>query len=298
MILDHVIQSDTDSLYIGFEPLLRKRYPDLDFNNDEEVIPKLRAICKEFQDDLNDWYPSFAKERFNSTNNRLKIKSETIGKRLYVSAKKQYAQYIVDKEGVKPKDPFDFKGLDFMKSSFPLLFRTFTQDIVKDILFDKPKSKIDNDILDFRDKFKTLDLKDVAKPTGVNKDFKDYIKSYPKQGRIFSVIASGTGAHIKAAIFYNDLLRFKKLDKEYSVLQIGDKVRWMYLKDNPYKIEVLAFPLYDYAPEILEFIQTYMDREEMWNSILVKKLQKIYDNLHWGEINFNKNTKKFFRYEK
>jgi hypothetical protein len=169
---------------------------------------------------------------------------------------------------------------------------------MKDILFDAPKAKIDEDILDFREKFKTLDLKDVAKPTGVNKDFKEYIKARPSNNRIFSIPASKTPAHIKAGMFYNDLLRHKGLDKEYSVIQVGDKLRWMYLKDNPYKIDALAFPLYDYAPEIVEFIATYMDRQQMWEANLVNKLEKIYDNLHWGSINFNRNTKKFFRYGK
>jgi DNA polymerase elongation subunit (family B) len=120
-VTDWVVLSDTDSLYVSAEAILR--HHGLEQADDQTIIETLRMAFKTLSDDINEWYVSFTKDRFNSTINRLKIKSETIGKRLYVSAKKQYAQYIVDKEGVKPKDPFDFKGLDFMKSSFPPLFQ-------------------------------------------------------------------------------------------------------------------------------------------------------------------------------
>lgn len=293
---DLVIMSDTDSCYVSADPVLK--HFNIDPKDDDSVVKTLQGVSHFLADDINEFYKTFCKSRFNSNNNRLKTKSETIARKLYVSAPKQYAQLIVDKEGVtmEGEDRFDFKGLDFMKSSFPVIFRQFTQDLVKDILFDKTKSHVDELILDFRDKFKTLPLDEVAKPVGVNKDFKDYIKLKPKKGFIFSEFAPKTGVHIKASIYYNDLLRFKELDKKHALLQIGDKLKWMYLKDNPYKIKTLAYSRVDPPKEIMEFIETYMDREKMFNSMLVNKLQTIYDNLTWGQINFNKNTKKFFRF--
>jgi DNA polymerase elongation subunit (family B) len=294
---DKVIMSDTDSMYIEADSIIRCN--EIDPNDDEKVVELLRNTFKVLADMINEYYITFSKDRFNSSKNRLKTKSETIGKKLYVSVKKQYAQYIIDKEGVRMEgeDRFDFKGLDFMKSSFPPLFRTFTQGLVKDILFDKKKAEIDSKILDFREKFKDLPLADVAKPVGINKDLRAYVRSRPKKGVIFSEIMPKTGVHLKSAIFYNDLLKFKELDKKHPVLQVGDKIRWMYLKDNPYKIESLAFNPYDSPKEVMDFIEKYMDRQKMFSSVLVKKLEKIYENLHWGEINFNRNTTKFFKFK-
>lgn len=294
---DNVIMSDTDSIYANAEIILKA--VGIDSNDDEKVISLLRDAAKIMADTINEWYVPFAKEHFNNSNNRLKTKSETNAKRLYVSKAKHYAQLILDKEGVRMEgeDRWDFKGLDFMKSSYPPLFKIYMQDLIKDILQDAPKSKIDQSILDFREKFKTLPLIEVAKPTGVNKDFRQYIKHKPNKSQIFSKCEKGTPAHIKSAIFYNDLLKFKELDKSYPMLQIGDKIKWMYLKDNPYKIDALAFNAYESPPEILDFVDKYMDRQEMWQSVLVKKLETIYDNLNWGEINFNANTKKFFKYK-
>jgi DNA polymerase elongation subunit (family B) len=293
---DYVIMSDTDSLYLEACDILKNRFPGIDLSNDAEVIENLRPIAKEFSDYLNNFYEQeFTKSYFNSSNNRVKIKSETIAKTLYVSAKKQYAQYIVDKEGITKED-FDFKGLDGMKSSFPPLYRKFYQKLIKDILFNTGKSKIDKDILDFREKFKTLSINEIAKPSGINKNLKEYVLAKPIKGTIFSRIASGTAAHIKAAIHYNDLLKFKNLDKMYAVIQVGDKMKWVYLAKNPYNIEVLAISQYDTPEEILNYANKYIDKDAMFEGNLVKKLQKIYDNLSWGTINFNKNVNKFFKF--
>lgn len=295
-VVDQVLMSDTDSMYISAEGILK--YYDVDPTDDDAAVKTLRETFKYLADDLNEYYKVFSKERFNSSNNRLKTKSETNSKKLYISKKKHYAQLIIDKEGVKMEgdDRFDFKGLDFMKSSYPPLFKTFMEGLVKDILLDATKGTLDDKILDFREKFKTLPLEDVAKPTGINK-MKEYIQFKPKDKAIFTSFLPKAPPNTKGAVYYNDLLRFFKLDKQYSIIQVGDKMKWMYLKDNPYKIKVLGFPGYYPAPEIMELVQKYMDREQMWNTILVKKLQMIYDNLSWGEINFNKNTRKFFRYK-
>lgn len=293
---DYVIMSDTDSLYISANDILKNRYPGIDFGNDLDVIEKLRPIAKEFADYLNEYYEKdFTKSYFNSDNNRVKIKSETIAKALYVSAKKQYAQYILDKEGITKED-FDFKGLDGMKSSFPILYRKFYQQLIKDILFNNKKEKIDSDILNFREKFKTLSVLDIAKPSGINKNLRDYIISKPIKGTIFSRVIDGTSVHIKAAINYNDILKFKNLDKDYAVIQEGDKLKWVYLKKNPYNVDVLAISEYGSPQEIMEYIEKYVDKEAMFEGNLVKKLEKIYDNLSWGQINLNKNTNKFFKY--
>lgn len=295
-IKDCVIMSDTDSLYIDLRPVLK--YCGVNIQDDEEVIPFARKYAKRISDKVNDYYKTFVPERFNSNNNRLEIKSETIGKTLYVSAKKQYAQFIVEKEGVRipadSKNAFDMKGLDGMKSSFPKLFREFYQSLIKNLLFNKPKSSIDTQILEFRDTFKTLPMVEVSKPSGLNK-LSEYHGGRRIKG-IFSKILPHCPVHSKAAIFYNDLLRFKGLDKEHSVIQVGDKLRWVYLKNNEYNIEVLAFLPEDPVEPIMKFMEKYVDREGMFDKNLVNKLQKIYDNLKWGPVNYNKNTLKFMKY--
>lgn len=288
----HIVISDTDSIIFSCEALLKVN--NINPKDDEAVLPFIRAKSKEYADRLNVFYKTFSKERFNSDNNRLEMKSEMITKKLYISAAKQYAQYIVEKEGVRVEE-LDFKGVDFIKANFPKIFRDFTQDLMKQILFDAPKSKIDEDILKFREKFKTLPLEDISKPTGINK-LKEYLKSKPKPGSIFSTFLPKAPVNTKAATYYNDLLRFKELDKNHPIIQIGDKIRWCYLHKNPYNIEVLAYSEINPPEEILEFMRKYMDREAIFDRNLVLKLQKIYSNIGWGTINFNSNANRFLKF--
>lgn len=295
---DYILMGDTDSTYINIEPLLKKRHPDIDLNNDDEVINRLRPITVEFPEHINEFYDWYAPNHLNQTKEHFfRTKSETIAKSLYISGKKQYAQYLVDKEGVKPKekDKFDFKGLDFMKSSFPLLFSDFAKDLVKGLLTGTKKPKIDNDILEFRDKFLTMTLEEIAKPTGINK-LKEYVKFRPKNGAIFTTVESGTPAHVKCAIYHNDLLTHKKLDKKHPVIQVGEKIKWMYLKKNPYRLDALGFNE-DSPKEIKDFVIEYSDKGETFNRVLINKLQTIYDNMDWGTVSLNRNVKKFFVYK-
>jgi hypothetical protein len=190
-------------------------------------------------------------------------------------------------------DMFDMKGLDFLKASFPKLFREFAQDLLKDILFDKPKSVIDKKILDFREKYKSLPLEEAAKPTGINK-YKEYHGGKSK-GAIFSRVLPHCPVNTKAAIYYNDLLKFKGLDKNHSIIQVGDRMKWVYLKENPYDIDVIGMHELDPPEEIINFMNKYMDRAAIFDKNLVNKLTKIYENLGWGPVNYNKNVNRFFK---
>jgi hypothetical protein len=185
--------------------------------------------------------------------------------------------------------------MDVMKSSFPPLFRNFMQQLIKDILFGKDKAHADKAILDFRERFKSFSLEEVCKPTGLNK-YTEYIGRKPGAGQIFSEVKPHCPVNTKAAIYHNDLLKFKGLTKKSSLIQVGDKMKWIYMKENPYNISVLGVNGYEPCPEILDIMLKYMDRESMFDRNLVKKLQKMYDNLSWGTINFNKNVGRFMKF--
>ena len=96
---------------------------------------------------------------------------------------------------------------------------------------------------------KKLDITILGNPTSV-KTLNDYIERLPKPGEMFSLIKPKAPAPVKAAIKYNDLLTFWGLDKQHSRIVQGDKVKWIYLRDNPYKIEALAFLDFDMPEKI------------------------------------------------
>jgi hypothetical protein len=294
---DRIITSDTDSLFIHVKDLLLHRYPDLDINDKEKVIPLVLEIATELQEVANTFIGNFSQEAFNlhDRTHYFELKQEVVLERGYFAGKRRYAMYIVNKEGV-PVEELDIKGLDLMKSNFPPYFRTFSKQLLQDIMFGAKKPNIDKKILEFRDSIDVVDWRLLLKPTGI-KNLQDYIASPPKAGEIFSRLGLKCPINTKAAIFYNDLLRFKKLDKKHNVLSIGDKMFIAYLKDNPYRIDVIGFNGYDDPPFITEFVEKYLDKSQVFESILTNKLESLYKDLKWGKPIFNNKINKFFSFK-
>jgi len=290
---DYVITADTDSLFFELKDLILKRKPDVNINSREEVVPIALEITKEYQDKTKPFLQNLCKDLFNVDNEYFELKQEVVLERGYFAGKRRYAQFIVNKEGV-PTEELDIKGMDVMKSNMNPLYRKFGEDILLDIMYGKTKKDIDKKIIDFKKTLDTVPIKNIAKPTGV-RNIKKYIKSPPQAGQMFSKLELKCPINTKSAIWYNDLLRFKKLDKKYSCFTEGDKMYYVQLKDNPYKIEVLGFTGND--PEfITDFIIKFIDKEEGFNSTLLNKLQNIYSDLSWSFPSLNPFANKFFSF--
>ena len=295
--VDYIVTSDTDSLFIQCKDLLKARHPDIDFNDQEDVIKKILVIATELQAMANKFIGDFAKDSFNlgeNTQHYFELKQEVVLDRGYFAGKRRYAQHIVNKEGV-PVDELDMKGLDLMKSNFPPLFKKFGEHIINEIMFGKSKTDIDKQILDFRNEIRTIGWKHILKPTGLKK-MSEYLAGPPGAGEIFSKLALKCPINTKAAIYTNDILRFKKLDKKYPTFQIGDKIYLVYLKDNPYRIDAIALNGYNDAPELLEFAEKYIDRDGLFDSVMKNKLESLYSDLGWGAVVLNPNINKFFKF--
>jgi hypothetical protein len=276
---------------------LKARHPDIDFSNQEDVIKKILVIATELQAMANKFIGEFAREAFNlgeDTQHYFELKQEVVLDRGYFAGKRRYAQHIVNKEGV-PVDELDVKGLDLMKSNFPPLFKKFGEHIINEIMFGKFKTDIDKQILDFRNEIRTIGWKHILKPTGLKK-MSEYLAGPPSAGEIFSKIKLKCPINTKAAIYTNDILRFKKLDKKYPTFQIGDKIYLVYLKDNPYRIDAIALNGYNDAPELLEFAEKYIDRDGLFDSVMKNKLESLYSDLGWGAVVLNPNINKFFKF--
>ena len=174
-----------------------------------------------------------------------------------------------------------------MKSNYPKIFGDFFKGVLQRVIKGAPQSEIDSLLTDFRAKILSPDtnLTILGNPTRV-KTLDKYLASPPRPGEMFSSINQGTPAPVKAAIKYNDLLTFWKLDKQHSKITQGDKVKWIYLKEYPYKIEALAFLDFDIPEKIITLLDKYADKNRAFESILESKLQGFYNDLGW-ELNMN-----------
>jgi len=286
---------DTDSNYYNAEPLLRHLYSNFDEMDDEERDNKLEKIALKYQDLITEYYSEMSTNVFNVPIHRFEMKTECIIRSAYFRATRRYAQWITKKEGVS-KDELDIKGLEFMKANFPPIFGKFFNKILELALKGTKQSEIDQLLLDFREHImsRELDITILGNPTSV-KTLNDYIERGPKSGEMFSIIKPKAPAPVKAAIKYNDLLTFWKLDKQHSRITQGDKVKWIYLRENPYRIEALAFLDFDMPEKIRILLDEYADKDKSFETILESKLEGFYHDLGW-RLNLNPYRNMFFSF--
>jgi len=291
---DHVIYVDTDSIFVSALPLVKNRFPDADVTDDEFMTKQILSIAKEVQDFINSGYNYFAKKFLNiKGEHRFDIKQECVAKSAFWVTKKRYGQWIINNGGVKC-NKLDVKGFDIVRSNFPVAFKNLMSTVLKDILENVEKPIIDRKILDFKKDMKKSDLQDIATPTGVKGLTKFVDKSKKSSKVMFTPLLKGAPVHVKAAIAYNDLLKYFKL-KNTERIKNNEKIKWVYLKDNPYNVQGIAFKGYDDPPEVMDFIMKYIDYDKILNKALDAKLQAWYDALQWAEpIDVRNTLERFF----
>lgn len=285
--------SDTDSIYIHAEPLLRHLYPDFDEMSSEKKDDVLEEIALKYQDIITTSYDTLAADCFNSKDHRLEMKTECVIRSAYFRATRRYAQWITKQEGIT-KESLDVKGLEFKKANFPPILGDFFKEVLVDVLKGATQTEIDERVKEFRKQILdgTIPLTKLGNPTSV-KTLNKYTERKARAGEMFSVVAKGAPASVRATIVYNDLLRFWGLDKNHSYIVQGDKVKWIYLKENPYKIDGISFLDFDLPEKINTFIEQYADRRKIFESILLNKLDGFYSDMGW-KLNLNPYRNQFF----
>lgn len=282
--------SDTDSVYLNAEPLLLHLYPNFETLDNKEKDNILEKIALQYQDIITDHYDILAKNCFNvpdkigdrNHKHMLEMKTEAVIRSAYFRATRRYAQWITKQEGIE-KEVLDIKGLEFMKANFPPILGDFFNDILKQVLKGATKHDILKQIKTFKTQIidGTIPLTKLGNPTSVKKLDK-YSGVSARAGEMFTNIEKGAPAPVRAAVRYNDLMKMWGLDKSYNLITISDKVKWIYLKDNPYKIEALAYLEYDIPEKINTFLEAYADRQKIFDSILLNKLEGFISDVGWS----------------
>jgi DNA polymerase elongation subunit (family B) len=293
---DSNIYIDTDSVFFSAVPLMDKRFPN--WKNEEQVVIAgyVDDIAGEMQDYLNDFYDILSEKVFNvdKDKHRFEIKKEYVSKAGIWIAKKRYAQWIIMNNGV-PCDELDVKGLDVVRSSYPAAFREFMSNVLIEILKGDTEEELTDRIHDFKNSLSTMPVINIAKAGGV-KNLSKYKPKKKDQTAMFQFM-KGTPAHVKAALTYNEMIKYHKLQNQYEPLKGGDKIKWVYLKQNPYGLGAIGFNGYNDPPQIMELINTYIDYDKIFERELLGKLEDFYGALGWGEVlSSTKTAEKFFSF--
>jgi hypothetical protein len=151
------------------------------------------------------------------------------------------------------------------------------------ILRKHSKDSIDDRILVMEKEIKTLSIEDIAKNTSVRFVSADGASNYNPSGRkAFTIPTPKTPPQVGAALMYNDLLKRFGIHKQFESIHHGQKIKWVYLLENPHALKYLAIKADGTDPdEILELINTYVDRKQMYERELKTKIMKFYAVLRW-----------------
>jgi DNA polymerase elongation subunit (family B) len=239
---------------------------------------------------LNNSYNYFGKRFCNLDKHRFDIKQEVIAKSGLFVTKKRYGLKIINDNG-KKVNKLMVKGLDTVRSSFPIAMREMLSKLLEDILMDVPKEQLDKFILNFKNSMKLMDFDKIAIPTGVKKVTKYEVKG----GAIFKSYKLGTPVHVKSALFYNDMLKHLKISRRYTPIYNGEKIKWVYLKNNPMGLETIGYKGHEDPPEIISFIKEFINPNKLYKQALHKKIMMFYEALGWNEpTDATKTMERFF----
>jgi DNA polymerase elongation subunit (family B) len=184
---------------------------------------------------------------------------------------------VYDLETDSDMDKLKVTGLDVVRSSFPAAFQKFMSEVLDAILNRKSKEVLDEMVVTFREQLNGMDFMVVAKNTSVKQ-----VSKYELPSAALTQFQKNTPAHCKAALVYNRLLHHFGVAHTYAPIRDGDKIKWVYLKDNPLGIDGLAVKTYDDPPEIIEYLRTYLDYNSLFEKELANKLSDFYAALGWG----------------
>jgi DNA polymerase elongation subunit (family B) len=267
--VDYVIASDTDSIYLNMGPLVQKLYPDV--SDTKKVIKFMDKVCEQkFQPFIDKSYQELA-DHVNAFQQRMEMKRESLADKAIWTAKKRYILNVHDSEGVayaKPK--LKIMGLEAVKSSTPGACRTKIKEAIS-IIMNKTQDDLHKFIDEFRKEFKTLPVDAIAFPRSVNG-----LTEYADPASIFK---KGTPIHVKGALVFNHYLREMKLTKRYQLIQEGEKIKFIYLKQpNTFNNNTLAF--ISELPKQFD-AQQFIDYDVQFEKSFLEPLDIILSSINW-----------------
>jgi DNA polymerase elongation subunit (family B) len=267
--VDYVIASDTDSVYITFDVLVDKVFKS--GRTDAEVVNFLDRLAKEkLEPFIGESYQALAKS-MNAYEQKMFMAREAIADKGIWTAKKRYILNVHDMEGVRFKEPqLKIMGIEAVKSSTPAPCREKIKQALK-IIMGGDEKMLNNFIQEFRDEFMKLAPEDIAYPRSCN--------GLQKFRGEHSLFRKGAPIHVKGAILYNWAIDKHKLEHKYPLIQEGDKIRFLHLR-QPNVYQSSAFSFITEVPRELD-IMGKIDYDEQFDKSFVEPLKAITEKMNW-----------------
>ena len=261
---DYVIASDTDSIYVTFDELIQKVNP-------KNPIDFLDTIAKEKIEPFIDKSYKQLADYVHAYDQKMFMKREVIADKGIWTAKKRYILNAWDVEGVRYKEPsLKIMGIEAVKSSTPAPCREKIKEALT-IIMGGDEKQLNDFLITFRDEFNKLPPEDIAYPRSCNG-----IRKFRSESSIFQ---KGTPMHIKGGLVYNHLVKEKKLSHKYPIIQDGDKIKYLELRQpNPIGCNVISFMTK--VPKELD-IHKYICYDSQYEKSFIDPLSFITNNIGW-----------------
>lgn len=269
---DYVIASDTDSIYLSLDELVNKTIiTQKPTANTREIIAFMDKACEnKIQPFIDKAYAELA-GYVNAYEQKMQMKREALADKGIWTAKKRYIMNVYNNEGVEYAKPkVKVMGLEMIKSSTPAFCRKIMWDAI-DTVLNGTQDKLIEQIDVWKAEFKKQAIADIAFPRGVN--------GLEKFSDAKTVFGKGCPIHVRGSLLYNNLVKKMKLDKTYPMIQEGEKIKFIFLKEpNIIQSDVIAFPTL--LPKELN-IEQYIDYDTQFEKSFVEPLKIILDSIGW-----------------
>ena len=267
---DYVIASDTDSIYICLDLLVRSVF-DVQDVPQERIVNFLNAACKDRIEPFIDKSYKELADYVGAYEQKMFMKRENIANKGIWTAKKRYILNVWDSEGVRYEKPkLKIMGLEAVKSSTPSACRTAIKECMT-VIMNRDEESAQKFISDFRDKFSSLPIEDVSFPRGCNG-----INKWSNPATIYS---KGTPIHVRGALLYNFHNKKNKLTHKYPLIQDGEKIKFVYLK-TPNKIGENVISYLATFPKELG-LDKHVDYDLQFSKSFLDPIKVIMDTIGW-----------------
>jgi DNA polymerase elongation subunit (family B) len=269
--VDYVIASDTDSIYLNMGPLVETVYKGREKTTEGIVSFLDKVASMELEKYIEGSYQELA-TYVNAYDQKMQMKRENIADRGIWTAKKRYILNVWDSEGVRYEEPkLKMMGIEAVKSSTPAPCRKMIKDALKLMM-----SGTEDEVIDFiensRKEFKSLPPEQISFPRSAS----DVVK-YQSSSDIY---IKGTPIHVRGALLFNHYVKENKLTNKYSLIQNGEKIKFVYLKKpNTIHENVISF-IQEFPKELN--LDRYIDYELQFEKAFLEPLKIILDSIGWS----------------